>query len=279
MKLQGKKILITGAAGGLGSTAMKLLIKEGAKVIGIDKIPGPDELRDKIMIADLRSPEHLEKVVKSAIESLGGLDILINNAGVLELQDMAQPPGADSQEAIEVHLLGTWRVTSLVLPALLESGGRVVNVASLFAFVNAPFIGAYATTKRAVSAYSDILRIQLRGKITVATAYPGYMNTAIHDSAVRQGLSVERIVSFYLGNKKIINLEEPLEKAAKGLLRICAIKRIRNSGLTFLGTQTYFLARNLPWLVDAFISWRIKQLIKSGILKVTLDKKEQQYRV
>lgn len=268
MRLHGKRILITGAAGGLGMAAKRALVDEGAKVIGIDRRTGSDS--GDVIVADVREQHEVNQAVAEAVERLGGLDILINNAGVLHLQDAGLPPASDAAEVLAVNLLGPWRVTAAALPSLLASRGRVINVASLFAVVNAPLIPAYCASKRALAAYSDVLRMQFGERLTVTTLYPGYMNTPIHAGAVRQGLSVARIVTFFAGGRPVLSLEEPLARAARGVVRACS-GRARDRGLTFLGTLTLSAARHVPTLVDAFVTWRINQLLKSGHLKIALD--------
>ena len=269
MKLHGKRILITGAAGGLGTATMRALAAQGATVVGIDKRSPISETGD-IIIADIREPQDVQRAVSEAVARLGGLDILINNAGVLHLQDAGLPPGADAAEVLAVNLLAPWRVAAAALPSLLASHGRIINVASLFAVVNAPLIPAYCASKRALAAYSDVLRMQYGDRLVVTTLYPGYMNTPIHAGAVRQGLSVARIVTFFAGGRPVLSLEESLARAARGVVRACS-GRARDRGLTFLGTVTLSFARHVPTLVDAFVNWRINQLLKSGDLKIALD--------
>ncbi len=269
MSLQGKRILITGSTGGLGRHAIDALRARGASVAGIDRKRG-DSDRETIL-ADVRDEGQVVRGVAEAVSRLGGLDILINNAGVLSLQDAGRMPGEDVREAVEVNLLGPWRVTAAALPALLESRGRIVNVASLFAVVNAPFIAAYSATKRGLSAYSDSLRFQYGDRIRVVTVYPGFMNTPIHDDAVRQGLSVEKLVSFRFLGRRVFTLEERLERGARGVVRACTGRFIRDRGITLLGTISHFEARHVPRLVDWFIGWRIRRLSRKGILNVRLD--------
>lgn len=265
MNLQGKRILLTGAARGLGLAAVQALKAQGAVVVGIDKRSGQEQVADKFILADLRDAQAVKRAVREAIDYLGGLDILINNAGVLSLQDAGDHPNQDVTEAIQVNLLAPWQVTTEALPALREARGRVINIASLFAVVNAPFIPAYAATKRALAAYSDILRMQHGDRISVTTLYPGYINTPIHDTAEAQGLSVARIVTFCLGDKKVLSFEEQMDKAAAGVVRACAGRPVRERGLTFTGTLTLLLARHAPGLVDAIVKWRLGRLVKSGM--------------
>jgi NAD(P)-dependent dehydrogenase (short-subunit alcohol dehydrogenase family) len=268
MALTGKRILITGAAGGLGAATARMLRQRGARVIGIDKTPGAGDIT--LILADLRDPGSTSAGVNEAIARLGGLDILINNAGVLSLQDPGAPPGDDVVDAIQVNFLGAWRMTAAALPALEQSRGHVINVASLFAFVNAPFVPAYCATKRALTAYSDVLRLQHGDRIQVTTLYPGYMDTAIHTAAVRQGLSVAKIVRFSLGGRTLVTFEESLDAAARRVVRACAGGAARDGGMTIRGHLTLLLARHAAALTDRVVAWRLGQLARRG-MRVQLE--------
>ena len=270
MSLTGKRILITGAASGLGKATAAALQKAGAHVVGIDKKHAAVGNDIPLIVADVRDSAGIVTAVEDAIVYLDGLDILINNAGVLSLQDAGLAPGDDVLEAIEVNLLGPWRVTAAALPWLEESGGHVINIASLFAVVNAPFVPAYATSKRALTAYSDVLRSQYGDRIKVSTLYPGYMDTPIHDGAVRQGLSVAKIVRFQVGGRTVASFEEPLATAARRIVRACAKGRVRDGGMTLSGWLTMMLARHAPGLTDRVVAWRLRQLTRKG-MSIQLD--------
>ena len=266
MDLAGKRILITGAAGGLGSATMKALANSGAKVSGIDRKAATGEFAADVIVADLTDGDQARKAVSDAIARLGGLDVLINNAGILDLQDPGTAPDGDSTfQYFDVHILAAWRATAAAMPALIQSRGRVINVSSLFAVVNAPFIPAYCASKRAMAAYSDVLRMQYGDRIGVTTVYPGYMDTPIHDRIVSQGLSVARLVTFTWGNRTLISLEEPVSSAARGLLKACQGRRVRDKTLSFHGRLSFLCARHLPGLVDWFIRWRVSQLVRGGM--------------
>ena len=269
MSIRGKRILITGASGGLGTACIDLFQEKGANVIGIDKEPSPDHAN--IVQADVRDEESVGRAVEEAISRLGGLDILINNAGVLSLQDAGANPNGQTEEAFEVNLMGLWRVSAAAIPALKKSGGRIINVASLFAVVNAPFIPGYCASKRAVSAYSDVLRFQIGDKIKVITLYPGYMDTQIHNAALKHGLSVKKLVTFRFFGRKFFSLEESLPAAARGMARACSRRYIRDRGLTFLGSVSLWFARHTPRFVDWFIGKRLNYLIRKGHLTVSLN--------
>lgn len=271
MTLKDRRILITGAAGGLGAATMAALADSGCKVVGIDKTPVGDSAGE-VIVADLRDEGEVRQAVADAIARLGGLDVLINNAGVLDLQDPGASPDGDAaiREHFDVNLFAAWRTTAAALPALMQSRGRVINVSSLFAVVNAAFIPAYCASKRAMVAYSDVLRMQYGDRIGVTTVYPGYMATPIHDKVVRQGLSVARLVTFTWGSRTLFSLEEPLALAARGIGRACDGRVARDKALSFYGRLSLFGARHLPGFVDWFIRWRVGQLVRRG-MSIRLD--------
>jgi NAD(P)-dependent dehydrogenase (short-subunit alcohol dehydrogenase family) len=174
--------------------------------------------------------------VAEAIARLGGgLDVLINNAGVGFSQSAGLPPDDKALAVLEVNMIGPWRMTAAALPALRESRGRVVNVASGLAHVTAPFATAYCMSKRAVVAYSDALRLEHGDAITVTTVYPGYIKTPIHDSSVEDGFALDGLVP-----------EEPLSSAAATLARAALGPPARDLATTRQGAVGYALARRAP---------------------------------
>ena len=273
MKKHGARVIITGAAGGLGLQTAERLTNEGAMVVGLDKYMPDEQLwKGKEFIqCDVTCDQEIEKAVNRAVEVLGGVDIVINNAGVLSLQDASIVPTKDSKYCFDVNFWGVWQVTAKTMPHLIKSSGKLINVSSLFGYVNAPLIPAYCTSKRAVAAFSDAIRMQYGKQITVTTIYPGYINTNIHQEAVRQGLSVGKIVDIRLFGLKLLNLEESLSSAAKGVTKACK-GNYRNMGTTKMGTLTLWFARHFPALVDFVISTRVGLMIKKGSLNIQLDK-------
>jgi NAD(P)-dependent dehydrogenase (short-subunit alcohol dehydrogenase family) len=120
-----------------------------------------------------RDQESVPRAVAEAVERLGGLDVLINCAGLGTPQSAGAAPDADALAVLDVNLVGPWRVTAAALPALLASRGRVVNVASGLAHITLPFSTAYTLSKRGLVAYSDVLRLEYGDRITVTSVYPG----------------------------------------------------------------------------------------------------------
>src|SRR3954453_19868802 len=224
------RILITGANGGIGTAAMAELRARGANVVGIDL-----EARDDVIACDLRDPEAVARAVAAAVERLGGLDVLINNAGLGVPQSAGKAPDADALAVLEVNLIAPWRVTAAALPHLRASRGRVVNVASGLAHLAVPFATAYCMSKRGLVAYSDALRLEHGDEITVTTVYPGYIRTGIHDASKRSGVGLEGAVP-----------AARVGHAAKALARSALGGPLRDLAPSRAGTIQYFLARRSP---------------------------------
>src|SRR4051812_36065101 len=244
------RVIITGAASGIGAAATEQLRARGAHVVGLDINASGD-----LVGCDVREQESVERAVAEAIERLGGgLDVLVNNAGVGFAQSAGLPLDERATTVFEVNMLGPWRMTAAALPALRASRGRVVNIASGLAHITAPFATAYTMSKRAVVAYSDSLRLEHGDAITVTTVYPGYIKTPIHDASNEDGFALDGIVP-----------EEPLADAAKAVARAALGKPVRDLATTREGAIGYALARRAPRrLLDALTLRRLRTHVAGG---------------
>lgn len=187
--LDGARVVMTGALGGIGVAVREALTARGARVVGIDLVDGPDTVA-----ADVTSPESTRAAVAACAERLGGIDILVNLAGIGRAQDAGDQPDAEARRVIDVNFFGTWHATAAAIPWLVESRGHVVVTASGLATVNMPWAAAYAASKRAVAAYADTLRIEYDGRVSVTTVNPGYVRTPIHEVAAASGAALEGVV-------------------------------------------------------------------------------------
>ncbi len=248
----GKRIIITGAASGIAQATMAELQRRGARVVGLDlnaaEGAGSAAEGGGLIACDVREQESVNRAVAEAIERLGGgLDVLINCAGLATPQSAGLAPDAKALAVIDVNMLGPWRVTSAALGTLRESRGRVVNVASGMAFVALPFAPAYAMSKHGIRAYSQALRLEHGDAIAVTTVYPGNIKTPIHKDAIEFGTRVS-------------SPEETLESAVNALVR-AALEDFppRDIITTRTGKFTVALTRYLPGLVNRVI---LRQLRK-----------------
>ena len=247
------RVLITGAAGGIGTAASEQLRRRGARVIGLDLNEGED-----VIACDVRDQESVDRAVSEAIERLGGLDVLINNAGVGTPQSAGEAPNEAALAVLDINLIGPWRVTSAALPALRESRGRVINVSSGLAYLAVPLAPAYAMSKRGLVAYSDALRYEHGDAITVTTVYPGYVRTGIHAESQEAGFGLEGVVP-----------PEPLSSSARALADAALGSRPpRDLATTRRGALSYLLARlSPPPLTDRVVLAHLRRFARTGRIR------------
>jgi len=247
-------VIITGAASGIGEATAKALRERGAQVVGLDL-----NAADDLIACDVTDQESVDKAVRAAVERLGGLDALVNCAGIGLPQSATERPGPDALRVIDVNLLGTWRVTVAALPALRASRGRVVNISSGLAHLAVPFATAYGASKRGVVGYSEQLRAEVGDEVTVTTVYPGYIRTPIHEASQSAGVALEGMVP-----------PEPLGAAVDTLVRAIYGKPARDLATTRRGAQSYAALRLLPkGLVERAVRRQMRAGAKRGRFKST----------
>jgi len=250
--LAGRAVLVTGGAGAFGSATLRVLRYLGADAIGIDRVPADGD--DGLVTCDVTDDEQVRAAVAEAVKRLGRLDTLIHYAGVGPVVDVGQPVGAGVREALEVNLLGTWRVTAAALPALLDTSGRVIVTASLLAGVTMPFSAAYTISKRALTAYADVLRAEYGTHLGVTTVYPGYVRTAIHDRSRAAGVPLDGLVP-----------AESVRDTVLTTVRAAAASRApRDVASTRAGAVAFQLARHAPGILDRAVQARLRRLAGTG---------------
>jgi NAD(P)-dependent dehydrogenase (short-subunit alcohol dehydrogenase family) len=207
-----------------------------------------------VIACDLTDDASVAAGVARAVERLGGLDILINNAGIAEPAPAELPPGEEVRRQLEINLLGTWRVTAAARDALLDSRGRVVMVASRASVFQLPIAAAYGVSKRAMVAYADSLRLELAPHVTVSTVYPSMVRSPIHDTTRQAGLSLEGVSHF-----------EPLEGVVAAVVTAALARTApRDVATSRRGTVEFLLARHAPALVDVVVQRIVTARLDSG---------------
>src|ERR1700746_3282852 len=195
MILQGKKALITGGSSGIGFAIAEAILGKGGKVA----ITGrrPDVLKEAAkqlrqgggsvdaIAADVSMDQGRETTLKLAMEKLGGLDILINNAGGVRAGRLEDTTETEIRAMIEVDLVAPILLTRAALPALRASkDGMVVNVTSGIALVAAPFYATYAGVKGGLAKFGEPLRRELKGEgVHVMPFYTGSTGTPMMPSS------------------------------------------------------------------------------------------------
>ncbi|PSK64652.1 putative ketoacyl reductase [Micromonospora sp. MH33] len=191
--------------------------------------------------------------VAAAVDRLGGLDLLVNNAGVGGPAPAELAPDEVVRRQLEVNLLAAWRTTAAALPALEAARGRVVFVASRMAVLPLPLAAAYGVSKRAVVAYADALRHEVGTHVGVSVVYPSMVASPIHDSTAEAGLSLSGV--------------EPVEGVVAAILRAATARRApRNVATTARGRLELALARHAPALADRLVRRTVAGRIAAGDL-------------
>jgi 3-oxoacyl-[acyl-carrier protein] reductase len=153
--LQGRRILVTGAASGIGAAAVGVLTEAGADVAATyHRTPPPDDLPATWLQCDVRDADAVTAMVQQAVEHLGGLDVLVNAAGLWQ----AGIPGYVSADEISFLLDTNVKATILTNQAayavMKANGGRIINFGSSEALMGSPISAVYAATKGAVQAWT-----------------------------------------------------------------------------------------------------------------------------
>ena len=181
----GKTVLITGAARGIGAETARRLAARGAKVslVGLEA----QELErvaaqcgsDAIWFeADVTDWEALERAVSGTVERLGGIDVLMANAGIASAGLVRNSDPEAWERVIEVNLLGVWRTVRTCLPHVIERRGYILPVASLAAAAHSPVMSAYSASKAGVEAFADALRAEVAHLgVGVGCAYFSWIGT------------------------------------------------------------------------------------------------------
>ena len=151
-RLSGKRALVTGAASGIGAACVRLFVREGARVAGIDVAKPPADVPlASFHEADVREEAAVAAAVGGALRSLGGLDVLVNAAGVAGGGPAHLCELAEWRRVLDVNLTGTFLVTKHALPALIEQKrGSIVNLASVEGLEGGESMSAYNASKGGV---------------------------------------------------------------------------------------------------------------------------------
>lgn len=194
--LAGKVALVTGATRGIGRAIAEKLLELGFRVAAAGRSRESAEKAAAVLAtkgevlplaADLRDPQACEKLVAEAAAWGGGLDVLVNNAGLGIFKPVAEMSLEEFREQLEVNLFGAFSCTRAALPYLVARQGWVVNIASLAA--RNPFAGgaAYCASKAALVMFSECLMQEVRQQgVRVAAILPGSVDTAFAGNAPGQ---------------------------------------------------------------------------------------------
>jgi NAD(P)-dependent dehydrogenase (short-subunit alcohol dehydrogenase family) len=180
-----RRVLVTGGASGLGAALVDAFVARGDQVLILDLPGGLDRLDQRegvdLLAADVTSGDDWAAALNRVEQTWGGLDVLVNNAGIAAGGRIDECTLEEWQRAIDINLLGVVRGCQTFVPMMKrQSSGHIVNTASLAGLVHPPAMGAYTATKAGVVALSETLSYELHpwGIITSAVC-PSFFRTNI----------------------------------------------------------------------------------------------------
>ena len=235
-----KNVLVTGASGGLGSAIVKNLSAAGAQLVvtarsekALGKLVSelPANSLAVPLIADLSKPGDAEKLARQAIDALGHIDVLFNNAGVGYFALMNEATEENIRHLFEVNTFSPLMLIKALLPQMVQrKGGRFVNIVTCAGRVPVPTVGVYGGSKSAFAIMANTMRLELEPKgIDLLNIYLGTIDTAFEENALREeerpGLCPQDICGeprFYIARKVLKAATGPpgevwLEPAGKRL--------------------------------------------------------------
>ena len=234
--LTGRTALVTGASRGLGLLIARELADRGCRLVicargaaGLDR--AADLLRERgarvvPVAADVTEPGTAERLVAAAEEYDGGLDVLVNNAGIIQVGPLEATRPEDYRSAMETMFFGPLQLVLAALPGMrARGGGRIVTIASIGGRVAVPHLLPYDAAKFAVTGFSEGLRGELAGSgISVTTVVPGLMRTGSHLAAEFSGRAEKEYAWFAVaGSLPLLSMDA--ERAAAAIVRAAERRR------------------------------------------------------
>jgi len=252
-RIDGSRVLITGASSGIGRATTFELAKRGAILVltarrlkTLRKVS--DEIKDAFPEArvplsipcDVSDKEDAIRLVKKCVDYLGSIDILINNAGIGVYGNAELTALEDFRSVMEVNFFGSVNCILEVLPHMKKIGkGLIINIASVAAMHGIPYLGAYSASKAALVALSQSLRAELANSgISMMIVYPGYTQTDFFKNEKKVG-----------GARRPAGPYTPARKVARAIIK--AIESERPDLVLSLGGRALKFSQSLmPWLVE-----------------------------
>lgn len=229
-ELTGKTALITGSTSGIGLGLAKELAKRGVNIAmnGLGEANDIEKKRKFIANqgvkclyhgADMKKPAQIKELVDTAIDEFGGIDILINNAGIQHVAAIENFPPEKWDAILSINLSSAFHTIRAALPGMKEKGwGRIINIASAHGLVASPFKSAYIAAKHGLVGLTKTVALEAaQDGVTVNAICPGYVRTPlvegqIADQAKTRGITEEEVVNDVMlkaqWTKKFVSIEQ-----------------------------------------------------------------------
>lgn len=230
--LRGRTVLITGGSRGLGLALARQASAEGARVVICGRDPesleraynslARSEAEVLALTADVTSPDSVRQMIETVRRRFGKIDVLINNAGVIEVGPAVTMSVADYEEAMATNFWGMLYPTLELLPDMrARRSGRIVNITSIGGKLGIPHLVPYSASKFAAVGFSQGLRAEVAGDgIMVVTVCPGLMRTGSPRNAIFRGRHRSEYAWFSISDS-LPGLSISAEEAARRILAAC----------------------------------------------------------
>lgn len=186
-----RRVLVTGAGSGIGQATVQRLLEEGGQVVAADiSAAGLADTAEKVNVGkdrltcvevDIGDEQSVVAGVAAAVKALGGLDVVVNAAGILRASHTQETPLADFEQVLRVNLIGTFLVIREALPALLEGKTpAVINFSSTSASFAHPYMAAYSASKGGIQAMTHALAAEFSAQgVRFTSVQPGSISTGM----------------------------------------------------------------------------------------------------
>ncbi|WP_433504776.1 SDR family NAD(P)-dependent oxidoreductase [Pseudonocardia halophobica] len=190
-ELDGKRVFVTGSAAGIGKAIATLFTQRGARVVISDiDADAAKKTADEIGAAgvancDVTDESQVQGAVQQAVDLLGGLDVLVNNAGIEVSSPLLQQSTESFDKIYAVNVRGPFVAMKAAIGHLVESKGNVVNIASIAGIGGSPLLGSYCATKAALIQLTRVAAVEMRPTgVRVNAVCPGFADTAMVERLV-----------------------------------------------------------------------------------------------
>jgi NAD(P)-dependent dehydrogenase (short-subunit alcohol dehydrogenase family) len=231
---QGRSVVITGGSRGLGLVMARALADEGARLTLVAR--SEDELDRAVadirarrpfvdvlkVVADVRRRYDAERAIAQAFEHHGSVDVVINNAGIVQVGPIDHMTLSDYEDAMNTHFWGPLYMTVAALPHMRRQGeGRIVNISSIGGKIAVPHLVPYSASKFALVGLSDGLRAELAAEnIVVTTVCPGLMRTGSPVNAMFKGRRPQEYAWFAISDSLPLSSIDAT-RAARQIINAC----------------------------------------------------------
>jgi NAD(P)-dependent dehydrogenase (short-subunit alcohol dehydrogenase family) len=253
-QLSGRVALITGPARGIGAETARQLAARGMRLglaglepEGIEALAADLPTETATFECDVTDWDALHAAVAGTVAKLGGIDVVVANAGIAPWGPIRTIEPEAFERTIEVNLLGVWRTIRTALPHVIERKGYVLPIASLAAAIHGPVIGHYNAAKAGVEGFANALRMEMRPYgVDVGCAYFGFLDTDMVRAADEDAIVADQQAS----RRDVLGQPAPVSKGVEQIVR----------GIEARSRRVYYPKWILPLLIAPAPFQRLMEL-------------------